>query len=307
MWAIIGYGEHVKKNIIRLFNLGSDLKLSFIYVRDKKKYKEDVFYPYMTEDLDVLLNDTKLKYVYIATPISTHYEYADIFLKNRKNVLCEKIMTESFSKTKKLFDVAFENNVQLSEVTMFKFHRQFSYIENLVKSSYKKIESFEAKFTIPELDSNNIRYRKDLGGGALYDVGYYPISLAIALFGEPENETFNIEKRHSFSVDLFGSAVFSYGHFNANLEWAIGKSYQNYCVFNFGDSVFKFERCFSKPNTLSTSCTIIQQGQEDIVSIIEADDQFYNLFKAFEQQTQTTSIASKDVLILVKLVEKALN
>lgn len=114
--------------------------------------------------------------IYIPLPTGLHYEWAYRAMSAGKHVLCEKSITESFEKTQLLVEHARKNKVVLFENFMFQYHRQIAFVKTLVESNeIGELRTFRSNFSIPKLQDDNFRYNKELGGGALLDVGAYTL------------------------------------------------------------------------------------------------------------------------------------
>jgi predicted dehydrogenase len=280
--AIIGFGNHVQKNILPALSRMKGIEADAVYVRDTKKYRE------LASEFSVTLKNIDqnlmggVEWVYISTPISTHFDLASKYIELGKNVICEKPLTEKLDKSRALFALAKQHKVQLHEVCMYKFHKQFDHLQETVCKNLQSIKAFHAKFTIPHLPRIDIRYNKELGGGALLDVGYYPISLIISLFGQPEDIKFVKYSEPGYEVDLFGSAIIVYTDFSCIAEWGVGLPYTNEVSLTNESESFKYNRIFSKPESLETTVQV-KKGFDLKEIVIGKDDQFVNLFEQIIQ------------------------
>lgn len=285
--GVIGFGNHVVKNILRCFQGNKAREIARVYVRRTDHYRSahpdlgDRF----TDSLDAVLGDPAIDVVYIATPISTHFQYADAALRAGKHVWCEKPVTGDLETTRRLVALAADRGLFLGEVAMYQHHAQFAATRRLISAKAEvgeRLIDARARFSIPELARDDIRYSKALGGGALLDVGYYPLSAAAVLFGEPDNLLATGHVSEDLGVDLSGSALLVYGDFACHTMWAIGSSYINEMELSFTRSTYRFERAFSKPADLETRIRVINAfGQEEDTIVIPPDDQFENMFSAF--------------------------
>jgi predicted dehydrogenase len=277
--AIVGFGNHVIKNILPTLKKFSDVKVDCVYVRSVAKYEATARQYDMTlADISELKN-CKADWVYIATPIATHFELVKQALELGKNVICEKPMTDSASNTAVLLQLAKDKGCKLYEVCMYIHHKQFEFIQELLKSDIQNLRSVHAKFSIPHLDPSDIRYKKEMAGGALLDVGYYPISIILNLFGTPKSKTMHTYSATGYEVDLYGTCLFQYENFYCVAEWGIGQQYKNELSLDFSENNFVFERAFSKPSNLKTKYHTISAANMS-TSELDEDDQFFNLFKA---------------------------
>lgn len=276
--AIVGFGNHVIKNILPTLKKFSDVKVDCVYVRNIAKYEATANQYDMTLANISELKKCKADWVYIATPIATHFELVKQALELGKNVICEKPMTDSSSNTAALLQLAKDKGLKLYEVCMYIHHRQFKFIQELIQSDIQNLRSVHAKFSIPHLDPSDIRYKKEMAGGALLDVGYYPISIILNLFGTPKSKIMHTYSAAGYEVDLYGTCIFQYESFYCVAEWGIGQQYKNELSLEFSENNFVFERAFSKPSNLKTKYHNISASNITTMELDE-DDQFFNLFK----------------------------
>ncbi|MCX4760215.1 Gfo/Idh/MocA family oxidoreductase [Streptomyces sp. NBC_01275] len=117
--------------------------------------------------------------VYIPTPASLHARWAHEALLAGKHVLVEKPLTSDPAEATRLTALAASRSLVLMENVMFVHHGAHSRVAELVRSgTIGRLRHFQAVFTIPALPDDDIRHRPDLGGGALVDVGVYPLRAA---------------------------------------------------------------------------------------------------------------------------------
>lgn len=283
--AIIGFGAHIRKNILPAISRMQDTEVEAIYTRKPEKHHPTNQSTITIKTLEEIPGN-EVEWVYIATPISTHFDLTKKYLNLGKNVICEKPITETTENTKALFDLARKKGLQLHEVQMYKFHKQYTHLKHTIEENRSNIKTFRAKFTIPHLNQDDIRYKKELGGGALMDVGFYPISIIISLFGLPDDIKPIKFSEDKYDVDLFGAALLDYNHFYCIAEWGIGLAYTNEVSFTINDKHIIYERIFSKPHELSTSATIIKDGNAQKITI-GPDDHFVNMLNYYLTQPQS--------------------
>lgn len=277
--AVIGFGGHVEKNVLSAFSRSSKIDIDAIYVRDYEKYKNKA------SECGIaikLINDgvgDDVEWVYISTPISTHYDLSKKYLELGKNVICEKPLTDAHEKTKKLLILADSKGLRLHEVCMYHYHKQYEHLREFVSNNIASLKSLSTKFTIPHLPKDDIRYKKELGGGALLDVGYYPVSLVVSLLGKPASIKFKKYSSKDYDVDLSGIAIFEYDKYYCVAEWGIGLPYSNEVTVVTEKQVVKYDRIFSKPETFQSSAEV-KMGMERFEVKIGSDDHFVNMFEA---------------------------
>lgn len=275
--AIIGFGNHVKKNILPALNRMEDVFVESIHVRDSSIYAHSAIEHSVTlKSTDENIGNL-VDWVYIATPISTHFDLCKKYLKQGKNIICEKPLTGDFKNTQELFSLAESLSLELHEVCIYKNHKQYHHMIDRVNEKNLIIRSACVKFLIPHLDPEDIRYSMAKGGGALMDLGYYPVSLILALFGKPKNISSKCFSAPGYEVDLTGIATFEYDQFYCTAEWGIGMPYENSATLVFQESREIYKRFFAKPPSFNTSVSR-DNGAGPVDIDIGADDQICNMF-----------------------------
>ncbi len=158
-----------------------------------------------------LVGDPNIDGVYVATPHTTHVSNTLLALRSGKPVLCEKPFAVNSAEAKLMIDAAREMNVALMEAMWTRFLPHIKKTRDLLSSgALGEIISVEADhgqrlapLQIPRL------MLPELAGGALLDLGIYPISFAHMILGVPEkitaSSTFTVE-----GVDAQTSAIFDY-------------------------------------------------------------------------------------------------
>ena len=178
-WGIIGPGA-IANAFAREVNNTKNGVLSAVYGRNENKVNE-FCKTYNVENyytnIDEFLNSEKIDAVYIATPHSYHMEYAKKCIKAKKHILCEKPFSYNYETSKAALDMAKENNIFIMEALWTLFLPVINKAKTWIKEGrIGKIKLITANFGfISEEDINSRLYNPNLAGGALLDVGIYPI------------------------------------------------------------------------------------------------------------------------------------
>jgi len=303
MLAIIGFGDHVQRNVLPVLDRIQEVTVKYVVVKNIQKYVDNNDFVFIS-DFSKVLEDKDVTSVYIATPIQCHYTFVKEAIFAGKNVLCEKTLTTNFNDSKKLVGLAQSENVKLQEVVMYQFHEQFQWIQNYLKTTANaRLIKIHSCFQIPHLASDNIRYSKKMGGGALLDVGFYPLSMLISLLGVPVNVKSSLFSQQNYSVDLTGVAILTYDEMYAVAEWGIGRLYKNEITLEFEDHQVVVERAFSKPSSLQTKVVIIKNSGEKESILINPDDHFYKLFSDFFSDKNNASQHLNGILERAKIID----
>jgi predicted dehydrogenase len=151
---------------------------------------------------EALVESPDVDAVYIATPHGLHCEHALLCIDHKKAVLCEKALALNTYEVKKMIAAARKNDVFLMEAFWTKFLPQYQKVASLVASgSIGEITMIQADFGFKAASPPAQRlYDPSLGGGALLDIGIYPVFLAISLLGPP-TEIYATMKPYPTGVD----------------------------------------------------------------------------------------------------------
>jgi len=135
-----------------------------------------------------LLADTDLDAVYITLPNHLHVPASLEAMEAGKHVIVEKPISTTRAELAPLMEATNRHpNLKVMEAFMYRFHPQWTAIKTLLaEGRIGTLRSVDAHFSYLNTDIGNIRnaYPLDEGGGALYDIGCYGISVARFLFGE---------------------------------------------------------------------------------------------------------------------------
>lgn len=167
---------------IRLYAIGSrDITKALAFAKKfsfKKAYGS----------YDEAVKDEKVDLVYIATPHSEHYENTKLCLSHNKAVLCEKAFTINAKQAEELVLLAKEKNVLLAEAMWPRYMPFLKTIRKVLKSGViGEAKLMTANLGYPLNDVERM-LKPELAGGALLDLGVYPINFAVMLFGTKINK-----------------------------------------------------------------------------------------------------------------------
>ena len=171
-----------------------------------------------------MLADPLVDVVYIGTPVREHFGHIMMCLQAGKHVLCEKSLTVNARQAKQAVDLAREKNLFFMEAMWMKCQPVFRQIKQWVNEGLLgEIRGVDARFYTQSGKGHRL-YKHELAGGALLDLGYYPVTYACELLGyEPKNI-----QNHAIigagNVDYLDSIVLEYdnGSF-AHLSCGLGE------------------------------------------------------------------------------------
>ena len=137
-------------------------------------------------DYESLVSDSDVDAVYIATTHNFHFENVKLCLEHGKHVLCEKPFTVNAAQTQELIALAYENHLFLMEAVWTRFLPAIVKLRELLADGViGEVLTVKADFSIAGEFGVEHRLRsKALAGGALLDLGIYPVTFASVVFGE---------------------------------------------------------------------------------------------------------------------------
>ena len=197
-WGIIGLGGIASKfadgfqftKNARLFAISSKNENKLLEFKNKFQIDEN----YCFSNYDSLLECKDLDIVYIALPHSFHHEWVIKSIERGKNILVEKPATVNFSQMENIKNNLKNKNIFFSEAFMYRYHPQIPKIVDLLKNKIiGNLISMESFFGFNALTKRKIfgikfkkkpnkynrLFSKELGGGAILDIGCYPVSFSI--------------------------------------------------------------------------------------------------------------------------------
>jgi len=249
-----------------------------------KKFDTRAFCSY-----EALLELENLDAIYIPLPNSMHYEWIKKSLNKNLNVLVEKSMACEFKEVEELNNIAKERNLVLIENFQFRFHSQLKYIKDLVDSNkIGELRSIRISFGFPPFpDGNkNIRYKKSLGGGALLDVGAYPIKLSQIFLGKDIFvDSAILTTPSGKEVDIWGSATLRQrnGNMSSQIAFGFDHFYQNSIELWGSKGKIYTNRIFTAPPGFEPIINI-ETDNGNTIENLSSDHHFKNMLKYFYSQ-----------------------
>ena len=157
-----------------------------------------------------MLDDEEVELVYIATPHSHHFEHARMSLLKGKAVLCEKAFTANARQAEELLNLAKEKELFITEAIWTRYMPFSETLRELVDGgTIGRVMMLTANIGYPIAEKERIA-KPELCGGALLDIGVYPINFARMLFGSEITGITSACVKGETGVDLQSSITFVY-------------------------------------------------------------------------------------------------
>ena len=157
-----------------------------------------------------LANDSKIDLIYVATPHSHHYEHMLLCLNAGRNVLCEKAFTANAKQAAELISLAERKGLYLGEAIWTRYlPMRFKLDEIIASGVIGEISTLTANlgYSIAHVERMQ---KPELAGGALLDLGVYPINFALMAFGNDIAEISSTCVKNEYGVDIHNTIVFNY-------------------------------------------------------------------------------------------------
>ena len=156
-----------------------------------------------------LIDDPDVEAIYNPLPNHLHVPWTIRAAECGKHVLCEKPIALTADEAGQLLEVQQRTGVQIAEAFMVRTHPQWLAVRELItRGRIGALRLINGHFTYFRRDPSDVRSNPNWGGGALLDIGCYPITMARWLFGEEPLEVVGqLEFDPDMHVDRVGSAL----------------------------------------------------------------------------------------------------
>lgn len=215
-WGILGAAGIARKAVVPA--IGAAKNAEVIAVGSSSLTKADEFanlfaIPKRYASYEEVLADKEINAVYIPLPNHLHAEWVKKAAESGKHVLCEKPAAMTVEETKSMIDACRENGVLFMEAFMYQFHPQHRRVQELIENGdIGEVNLMRSTFSFSlDLKQDNIRLKRDMGGGSLFDVGCYCIHVSRFILGKEPKKVFAAGDVHKeLGVDLSLSGILSF-------------------------------------------------------------------------------------------------
>ena len=232
-WGVLGAARIATNKVIPGMQKGEWSRVDAIASRDLAKAKETAAGLGIAKaygSYEELIADPEIEAVYVPLPNHLHVPWSIRAAEAGKHVLCEKPIGLNAEECRKLMAVRDRTGVKIGEAFMVRVHPQWLRARELARSgAIGDLRSILCAFSYFDRNPQNVRQVRDWGGGALLDIGCYPIQISRFIFEtEPLRVTAAIERDPDWDVDRLTSGM---------MEFANGHS-----VFTCGTQVIYYQR-----------------------------------------------------------------
>jgi xylose dehydrogenase (NAD/NADP) len=234
-WGVLSTSQHAANTWIPALKNAARGELAAVASRDEARgqpYARQHGIPKVYGSYEALLADPDIDAVYIPLPNSLHKTWAIHAAAAGKHVLCEKPLGLNAAEAEMMVAAARKAGVKFAEAFQWRHHPQGQKVREIVRAGgIGDLRLIDAGFSFMLTNPDDVRWKPDLGGGSLYDVGCYPISLARYITGqEPKTVTAQIHWGESGVDDrLVATLEFSGGvlaHINCGFTLPLRRYYE---------------------------------------------------------------------------------
>ncbi|MCY0874746.1 MAG: Gfo/Idh/MocA family oxidoreductase [Firmicutes bacterium] len=234
-WGVLGCAGIAMRSVIPGILRSQRGTLAAIASRDLVRAKEcaaQVGAAKAYGSYEALLADPEIDAVYIPLPNHLHQPWTIRAAQAGKHILCEKPLALNATQAQEMVDACAKAGVHLAEAFMYRHHPRYAQIKAIIASGeIGDVRGVHATFTFnSSAVTGQFRQNVDMGGGALYDIGVYPISVArLLLDAEPEAATVHalFSERHG-GVDMMASGLLEFtGGVGLTFDCAMWAAWRN--------------------------------------------------------------------------------
>ena len=190
-------------------------EISLYAIASRSQEKADAFareykVPHAFGSYEAMLNDPEVNLIYIATPHSEHYSNIKLCLAHKKAMLVEKSFTANAEQAKEVLAQAANEQVFITEAIWTRYMPSRKIIsEILARGELGEVRAIQANLSYPISNKPRI-VEPSLAGGALLDLGVYPINFAMMFFGHDLSAVNGICVKGPSGVDMIDNIALTF-------------------------------------------------------------------------------------------------
>jgi predicted dehydrogenase len=297
-WGVLGVASIATRKVVPAMQRGEWSTISAIASRDLAKAENAARSLGIAKaygSYDELLADPEIEAVYNPLPNHLHVPWSIKAAEAGKHVLCEKPLSMDVAEAKTLIAERDRAGVKIGEAFMVRTHPQWLRTRELVREGrIGELRSISCHFSFFNRDPKNPRNIPELGGGAMMDIGCYPINISRFIFGEePSRVVALIERDPDFKIDRLTSAILDYPSGQAVFTCSMQLNYFQRVVFVGTKGRIEVEIPFNAPN--DRPCRLLIDDGRDLfgggatVETIPTCDQYTVQGDAFSRAIRENS------------------
>jgi predicted dehydrogenase len=252
-WGVLGVASIATRKVIPAMQRGRWTTIAAIASRDLKRAQDaasSLGIPKAYGSYEELLADPDIEAIYNPLPNHLHVPWSIKAAEAGKHVLCEKPLSLDLAEAKTLIAARDRARVKIGEAFMVRTHPQWLRTRELIRGGrIGELRSILCHFSFYNRDPKNVRSKPEWGGGALMDVGCYPINISRFIFGEePTRVSGLIERDPEFQIDRLTSAMLDFPSGQSVFTCSMQETYFQRMIFVGTKGRLEVEIPFNGPN-----------------------------------------------------------
>ncbi|QXJ26148.1 Gfo/Idh/MocA family oxidoreductase [Actinomadura graeca] len=299
-FGVLGCASFARRRMLPALAASPDARLVAVASRDRDKATETGrrFGCAAVLGYESLLASSGIEAVYVPLPSMLHAEWVRRALDAGRHVLVEKPLAADHATTARLLRHAGSRGLVLMENMAFPHHAQHTAARKLLADgAIGELRDFSSAFTIPPLPEDDNRYLPDVGGGALLDMGVYPIRAALHYLGPDLEVAAAVLRHHRGTGAVTSGRILAHtpGGVTADLHFGMEHSYRTTCEFAGSTGRLGLDRAFTPPPDLRPVARVERQDHREEITL-PADDQFATVISAFARAVRSGRAGRADGL-----------
>jgi xylose dehydrogenase (NAD/NADP) len=312
-WGILG-AARINRSIIPALRAAAGHTLEAIASRDAERaaaYAGEWRIPRSFGGYEALLADPDIDAVYIPLPNHLHAEWAVRAADAGKHVLCEKPLALSVAEVDRIAAAAAAAHVHVAEAFMYRHHPQTQAVQELVAGgAIGTLRFVRGCFSFTLDRPGDVRFDAAKGGGALWDVGCYPISYARTIVGAEPESVQAVAVMGPTHVDMSVGAVLRFpGNVLALVDASFVAPFRTEIEVVGSGGTIRVTHPF-KPGERET--VLVLRGDEILEHVVESPPLYVSQFEDFgraargaEPPVVTLADSRRNTAALVAVLESA--
>jgi predicted dehydrogenase len=285
-WGVLGVARIATTKVIPAMQAGEWTEIAAIASRDLAKASEaaqKLGIPKAYGSYEELIADPKIEAIYNPLPNHLHVPWSIRAAEAGKHVLCEKPIALDAPECRTLIEAQHRTGVKIGEAFMVRTHPQWLRAREVVRSGQiGAVRAITAAFSYFNRDPGNVRNVASWGGGALMDIGCYPIQVSRFVLGEePVRVAALIERDPEFQTDRLTSALMEFP--------------STHCVFTCSTQMVPYQRVLILGTSGRIEIEIPFNAPPDRPTRIYADPGGWEEFSVCDQYTIQADLFSRAI------------
>jgi len=305
-WGVLGTANIALTKVIPAMQLSEWCEIAAIASRDRAKAVAaagKLNIPKAYGSYDELLADTSIEVIYNPLPNHLHVPWTIKAAAAGKHVLCEKPIALNAEEARRLIEVTERSGLKMQEAFMVRTHPQWLETRRLVRSGrIGSVTAITGFFSYFNADPENIRNQLALGGGALMDIGCYPINISRFIFeAEPRRVLGVIERDPVSGTDTLTSAMLDFPRGHATFTCSTRLAPYQRMIFHGTEGRIEVLIPFNAPNDRPTQILV-----DDEVMEIPTCDQYEiqgSLFSQAIRENRAQPVPLEDAIANMSVID----